>query len=398
MPTLLQLNCTSNWGSTGKIAEQIGLKAIDAGWECYVAFGRSSNQSSLKTVKVGNKFRTLEHYAEGSLLDNEGLASRMPTKRLLKEIDKIHPDVVHLHNIHDHWMSYRILFEYLSSKQIPVVWTLHDCWPFTGHCYHFVSVDCDRWKTGCYSCPLRNMFCDQSKRNWNLKKSLFASHPNLIVVPVSQWMGDFVKESFLKDKRIEVIHNGIDTSVFSPQEVSESERCKEDKMILAVASAWSESKGLSDYYKLNECLPDGFFIALVGLPEEIIKKLPTGIIGLPRTQNAKELAKLYSMARMTLSLSKSESFGLTIAESLACGTPVIVYDNTAQPEVVDSTTGIVVETGNINQIVEAIKTLDARLDMEGEKISTACRKRAEECFDKDKCFEKYIDLYENLLR
>ena len=174
------------------------------------------NPSKSHLIKVGNKLDNYIHYAENLLLDNEGLSSRNATKKLIKEIEKLQPDVIQLHNIHDHFLNYRLLFEYLNRTEIKVMWTFHDCWAFTGHCYHFVSSNCMRWKDGCHDCPQREKFCDCSKRNWNLKKSLFASCPNLTLVPVSHWMGGFVKESFLKDKHVEVIHNGIDLTVFKP--------------------------------------------------------------------------------------------------------------------------------------------------------------------------------------
>ena len=202
MPTLLQLNCASNWGSTGKIVEQIGLKAQSAGWECYVAFGRESNPSALKKIKVGNIFWTLEHFAENRFLDNEGLASRIPTKWLLKEIDKIHPDVVHLHNIHDHWLNYKLLFEYLVERQIPVVWTQHDLWAATGRCCYNL-LGCERWKTECYGCPLNKWYSlDKSRRNFNLKKNLCEGLKSLTIVPVSEWLADNMRQSHLKDRPI----------------------------------------------------------------------------------------------------------------------------------------------------------------------------------------------------
>lgn len=392
MKTLLQIDVSCNWGSTGKIAEQIGLVAEKQGWKVYQVWGRHKNPSKLTDIKVGNTLGVYEHYAENILLDNEGLASRFVTKKLLKKIDQIKPDVVQLHDIHNHWLNYKILFEYLNSKRISVVWTFHDCWAFTGHCYHFVSVNCDSWKTGCYSCPLRNRFCDQSKRNWNLKKSLFVSHPNLTIVPVSQWMGDFVKESFLKDKRVEVIHNGIDLTVFQPQEKEESERFK----VLAVSSVWNESKGINDIYTLRGLLPrDVYDIVVVGLSSDQVKNIPNGIIGIQRTQNIQELVQLYSDADVLINPTYADTFPTVNLEALACGTPVITYRTGGSPEAVDSNTGCVIKQGDLNALCTKIQEFNAT----GFKHqhSADCRKRAEECFDKDKCFEKYIDLYEQLI-
>lgn len=400
MPTLLQLNCTSNWGSTGKIAEQIGLKAKDAGWECYVASSRNANPSMLKNIKVGNMFWTLEHYAENRLWDNEGLASCIPTKRLLKEIDKIHPDVVHLHNIHDHWLNYRILFEYLAEKQIPVVWTQHDQWATTGHCCYNL-VGCDRWKTECYDCPLSKWYSlDRSRRNFNLKKNLCAGLKSLTIVPVSEWLADNMSQSHLKNRPIEVIHNGIDINVFKPVVTTpiKNKRIEGKKILLAAASVWSDAKGLRDYIKLSGILPpNDYIIVLVGLMESQIASLPQTIIGLPRTQNVTELVQLYSMAHIVMSLSYSETFGLSIVEGMACGTPAIVYNNTAQKYLIDEQTGLAVETGDIVGVAEAVKMLDAKIEANAEEISVDCRKRAGDYYDKNKNYQSYISLYNKLL-
>ena len=391
MKTLFQINCTSNWGSTGKIAEQIGLCAKTHDWECYMAYGRSSNPSALNNIKVGNMFWTVEHFIENRLLDNEGLASRIPTKRLLKEIDKIHPDVVHLHNIHDHWLNYRILFEYLAEKQIPVVWTFHDCWAFTGHCCHFVESGCEKWKTECGECPMRNRFRDRSRENFLLKKTLFSANKNITIVPCSEWMAGFVRESFLKGKRIQVIHNGVDLNVFKPSTESNSDG---KFRILAVSNVWPKSKGLADIVKLRGMLPSEYEITVVGLNEKQVKSLPVGITGIQRTQNVQELAGLYSSSDVLINTTYADTFPTVNLEALACGTPVITYRTGGSSEAVDENTGAVVEQGNLDALCEKIKEF-SHIGFK-QLHSIDCRKRAEECFDKDKCFEKYIELYNRI--
>ena len=192
MPKLIEINVTSNWGSTGKIAEAIGLAAMIHGWKSYVAYGRFNNPSKLPVIKVGTKWDTYAHFLEQSLLDNEGLCSRGATIKLIDQIKAIDPDVIQLHNIHDHYLNYKILFEYLNQANIQVVWTFHDCWAFTGHCFHFVTKGCSRWQTGCYDCPMKNVlpktFLDRSKKNYELKKKLFGDCKNLTIVPCSDWM------------------------------------------------------------------------------------------------------------------------------------------------------------------------------------------------------------------
>lgn len=282
MPKLLQINITANWGSTGKIAESIGLAAIKRGWESYIAYGRIANPSVSQLIKVGGKWNTYLHYAGNRLLDLEGRCSTRATKRFIKEIDRIKPDVVQLHNIHDHFLNYRLLFEYLNQTDIRVVWTFHDCWAFTGHCYHFVQQDCMKWQTECCNCPQRNRFIDRSQENFNLKKSLLTDNQNLTIVPCSEWMGDFVRKSFLKDKRIQVIHNGVDLNTFK---VIPGLKKKDGKFrILAVSNVWLAYKGYYDIFKLREMLSDEYEITMVGLKENQLTELPAGIRGITRTQ------------------------------------------------------------------------------------------------------------------
>ena len=397
MPTLLQINITANWGSTGKIAESIGLAAIQQGWESYIAYGRWCNPSQSHLIKVGNKLDMYMHYGEQRIRDNEGLCSRGATKRLIKQIMEIKPDVVQLHNIHDHYLNYRLLFEYLNQTDTKVVWTFHDCWAFTGHCFHFVTKKCDRWKSGCYDCPLKNEYpktlVDRSKEHWVLKKNLFTGCKNLTIVPVSDWMGNFVKESFLKDKRICVIKNGVDLNTFRSLVPHSSSELNRKFKILAVSSVWYPDKGELDIYKLRSMLPDDDYeITMVGLSAEQAKKLPSGIIGIQRTQNVQELVQLYSDADVLINPTYADTFPTVNLEALACGTPVITYRTGGSPEAIDNKTGFVVPQGDVAALANAI------MNMRSNPLSSeVCRKRAEEFFDKDKCFEQYVNLYNELL-
>lgn len=400
MPTLLQINITANWGSTGKIAESIGLAAMAQGWESYIAYGRWANPSHSNLIKVGNKLDMYLHYGEQRIRDNEGLCSRGATKRLIGKMDEIMPDVVQLHNIHDHYLNYKLLFEYFNKTNIKVVWTFHDCWAFTGHCFHFVTKNCERWKTGCHDCPLKNeypkTFLDRSKEHYELKKQLYGGCKNLTIVPVSDWMGDFVLQSFLKDKRIEVIKNGVDLETFKPLRTTNNHSGHFNQnqrfRIIAVSNVWNKAKGLFDIYKLREILSDSYEITMVGLSAEQIKKLPEGIHGIQRTQNLQELVQLYSESDVLINPTYADTFPTVNIEALACGTPVITYETGGSPEAIDKETGFVVDQGDIFALSKAITHLK-----ENPILSEKCRLRAETYFDKNKCFEKYIFLYENLL-
>lgn len=398
MSILLQINITANWGSTGKIAESIGIAAIKAGWESYVAYGRWCNPSQSQLIKVGGRWDKYLHYAEQTIRDNEGLCSRNATRRLIRQIEELKPDLVQLHNLHDHYLNYKLLFEYLNLTDVKVVWTFHDCWAFTGHCFHFVTKNCNKWKTGCFSCPMKTVmpktYLDRSRENYELKKTLFTANKNLTIVSVSDWMAEFVRQSFLKDKRIEVIKNGVDLKVFRPLE-----RMTEDGAfrVLAVSSVWNKEKGLYDIFKLRELLPDNYQITIVGLEAKQVDGLPSGIKGVQRTQNVQDLVQLYSDADVLINPTYADTFPTVNLEALACGTPVITYRTGGSPETIDEKTGLVIEQGDVAAMAATVQKYKSLSAQERMTVSEACRKRAETYFDKDKCFEKYVELYESLI-
>lgn len=391
---LLQINSTVNWGSTGKIAEQIGECAMAHGWESYIAYGRMANHSNSTLIRIGNRASQAWHLIISRLFDKHGLGSRCATKKLIRKIEKIKPDIIHLHNIHGYYINYRILFDYLNSTNISVVWTLHDCWSFTGHCAHFVEADCFKWKEQCDNCVLKNSYpktyFSSAKTNFELKRQLFSS-TNTTLVPVSNWLSQFVGQSFFKNKDRAVIHNGININTFRPL----SSKLNTHINILGVSSVWDKSKGLFDFVKLREVLDTNRFnITLVGLTKQQIDNLPKGIIGIERTNSVDELVQLYNDADIFINPTYADTFPTTNLEALACGTPVITYRTGGCPEAVTPETGIVVEPSDINAVAQAINKI---CDKGKEYYTTACRKHAVENFDKDACFEKYIELYNEIL-
>lgn len=397
MPKLLQINVTANWGSTGKIAEQIGLCAIAHGWESYIAYGRMMNPSKNKLIKVGTMADVYEHFVESVFLDNEGLASRCATRKFLQQVDEIKPDIVHLHNIHDHWLNYRLLFKYLAEKNIPTVWTQHDQWAMTGHCM-YAPIRCERWKTECYKCPLSKWFSlDQSNRNYQLKKALIAEIPSLTIVPVSEWLGGCIRQSHLANHPLQVIHNGIDIHGFSPQKTDVCQKYGIEnniKIVLGVAAVWDSRKGLDDFYELAHRLPkDEYVIVIVGrlTKEPESKNKGCQMVFIDRTQNMLELAQLYSSAAVFVNPTYQDNYPTTNLEAMACGTPVITYRTGGSSESVDEKTGAVVSQGDIDALLTNVKRI-ANVD-----CSHSCREKALVEFDREKCFASYISLYDNLL-
>lgn len=399
MKKLLQIDSCLVTGSTGRITESVGRIALQQGWECYIVHGGRyvKRPSCMKDIQSVSPIGEYLHYAESLLRDNHGLASRRATRKVVEEIKRIQPDIVQLHCVHGYYLNYKIIFEYLNSTDIPVVWTFHDCWAFTGHCAHFVTAGCEKWKTGCYDCPLKGDYpkslVDCSRRNYELKKKLFVANKNLHIVPVSDWMAGFVEKSFLKDKSMTVIKNGVDLNVFKSADVETNGKIR----ILGVSGVWNKDKGLYDFYRLRELLDDKYEIILVGLSKEQMKELPTGIIGIEHTESVQELAQLYSSASVFVNPTYADTFPTVNLEALACGTPVITFRTGGSPEAVTPETGWVVEQGDVEGIAALVKSLELKGKSEIIAQRAACRKRAEQEFDKDMCFEKYVELYEGLI-
>jgi glycosyltransferase involved in cell wall biosynthesis len=396
MSALFQINATVNAGSTGKIAEGIGQIALSQGWKSYIAYARRMALSHSQIIRIGNKWDIYRHILMTRLFDRQGLSSCMATKKLIRQIREIQPDIIHLHNIHGYYLNYPLLFKFLKEYDKPVVWTLHDCWAFTGHCTHFILAECDKWKSECCRCPQKNIypksvFVDNSKFNYRRKKQYF-NIPNLTIVTPSKWLAGLVSKSFLQQHQIKVINNGIDLSVFNPIK-AESQK-NEKAILIGVANVWTERKGLNDFIQLSKLLPENIQIVLVGLKKNQIVTLPKSIIGIERTNNAKKLAELYSCADVFVNPTYEDTFPTTNLESLACGTPVITYKTGGSAESISEKTGLVVEQGNIMQLLFGINEL---LSKGKEYYSVNCINRAKELYDKNDRFEDYIELYKQVI-
>lgn len=391
MSKLFQINICSAVLSTGKIAEDISKVAIRHGWETYTAWGRFAKPSVSTQIHVGSKLDTYVHFAAHKLFDCEGLASKLATNRLIKQIEDVKPNVIHLHNIHDHYLNYPLLFKYLATLDTPVVWTQHDCWAFTGGCMYYDLQGCEKWKTGCRDCPEhRALLYDTTEKQYALKRELLSEIKNLTYVPVSDWLADALRESHQKKCSIVTIHNGIDIKLFKP---SCSKVVDGHFRIIGVAAIWDKRKGLEDFIRLRRLLPPEYEITLVGITPKQKNLLPNGIKGITRTTNIQELVQLYSESDVFVNPTYSDNFPTVNLEALACGTPVITYRTGGSPEAVDEKTGVVIEQGDVDGLAETINKMK-----EHPLSAENCRNRAEECFDKDKCFGKYIELYEELLK
>ena len=330
---VLQINSVCGVGSTGRIATDIHSMLTNQGHKSYIAFGRNLPENCNNTIRIGTKYDNYSHIALTRVSDKHGFGSKKATNEFIKEVEKLDPDIIHLHNIHGYYINIEILFEYLKKADKPVIWTLHDCWSFTGHCSHFDYVGCDKWKTGCFNCPEKKSYpasivFDNSKSNYLMKKELFAGVKNMTIVTPSKWLAELVQKSFLGEYPIKVINNGIDLDVFKPTKSNfRKEHNLENKfIILGVASGWSQRKGFHHFIELSKKIKKDEKIIIVGLTEKQKKSLPHNIIGITRTNNIKELAEIYSVADIYVNLTLEDNFPTTNLEALACGTPVITFD------------------------------------------------------------------------
>ncbi|MFX0558405.1 glycosyltransferase [Maribacter sp. CXY002] len=402
MKKVLQINTVAGFGSTGRIADNIGEQAKQQNWESFLAYGRKEGKSTSQLFKIENKLGNFYHLVMTRLTDKHGLGSTNATKKFIKYIQDLNPDIIHLHNIHGYYLNYKLLFDFLNNLDTPLVWTLHDCWSFTGHCSYFDFVECGKWKEECNQCPQLHSYpksyVDNSLSNYQLKKKLFSEHPNLTIVPVSNWLGDLVSESFLGKHRKKIIHNGVDTDSFKPKKINVSVQKKYNLnnkfIILGVASIWEKRKGLDDFITLSKMISEHEVIVLVGLNSTQLKELPNNIIGISRTDSINELAELYSTAGVFFNPTYEDNFPTTNLESLSCGTPVITYNTGGSPEAISSDSGFTVAKGDLSHMLECVSTIQK---LGKAYFSDNCRKRVIHNFEMKNQFLKYIDLYNSLI-
>lgn len=395
-----------HFGSTGKIMLNIAETARATGHRArtfspryYQRWGKAVLPTIAHHTYFGSSLENAVHIALTRLTGLHGVFSWGETWQLLRELDRFQPDIVHLHNLHNLTICVPMLFSYLKRKQIPTVWTLHDCWAFTGQCPHFVLANCDKWKTGCHHCPqpkvMRRVLFDQSKTLWRLKKRWFSRFAQMQIVTPSQWLADLAAQSFLKQYPIKVINNGIDLTVFRPAESNfrKKHSLNAEKVILGVAAGWEIRKGLDVFIRLAEELPDEYRIVLVGTNDRIDKELPKKIISIHQTMNQQELAEIYSAADVYVNPTREDNYPTVNMEAIACGTPVITFRTGGSPEIPDDTCGCVVEIDD----VEAMKAEIIRICTEKPYSVEQCLERAKS-FDRNAKFDAYVKLYSEVLK
>lgn len=364
MSKILFINSVCD-GSTGTICKNLYKEAEKNGHNCCIAYGRGIAPVGFKTIKIGNKLDMYIHILKSRIFDNSGFNSKNITKKFIKEIEDFGPDIIYMHNLHGYYLNVEILFDYLKKqKNIKKIWTLHDCWAFTGHCTHFTVEGCYKWKINCKQCKLKKEYpkcyiLDNSYSNFKKKKECFSNVENLQIITPSIWLAKLVKESFLSSYSIKVQYNEID-DIFIPtdNDIKNQMKLSNKYLLLGVSSIWNDKKGFSDFKLLAEKLDERFIIILIGLKQKQIKKLPKNIIGIEKLENKVELAKYYTAADIYINLSKEETFGMTTVEALSCGTKVIVYKNTACEEIANLYGGSIVSQDIDNVFYEIYNLLN----------------------------------------
>lgn len=389
---IVQINSVCGVGSTGRIVTDIYHELKKRGDICNVFYGRGIARSCDDAIKISNDFDFYKHVLSTRIFDNHAFCSSDRTRLAIKKIDELKPDVIHLHNIHGYYINVELLFEYLKvNKKIKVVWTLHDCWSFTGHCSYFDYSSCDKWKSECSNCPQKKNYpasylLDNSFNNFNRKKSSFTGLDNVTIVTPSQWLADLVKQSYLNEYPIHVINNGIDLDIFTPRKsLFRSKYNLESKfLIMGAASDWSPRKGFDDFISLANLLTNEYTIILVGLTKDRVEKLPSNIIAIDRTDNPIELAEIYSAVDVFFNPTYEDNYPTVNLESIACGTPVITYDTGGSVESVGNDNGFIVKKGDLKAVINIIDELVLRPLVLGETPAS---------FSKTKFVDKIISIY-----
>ena len=389
------------YGSTGKIMFSLSDIATERNHEvkCTTGYTKVGCNRSDWFVTSGFLGKGI-HKVLATITGYRGLFSLAPTLKLILKLRKFSPDVIHLHNLHGWYLNLPVLFGYIKKRNIRVIWTLHDCWSFTGQCPHFTMAKCDKWKTGCHHCKSYHnypaAYRDSSRRMWKLKKKWFTGIRNLTIVTPSNWLADLVKQSYLKDYPVMIINNGIDLSVFKPSESNFRNKyaiSMSKKILLGVSFGWGEKKGLDVFLELAKRLDnEKYQIVLVGTDETVDQQLSESIISIHRTQNQKELAEIYTVADLFVNPTREENYPTVNMESIACGTPVLTFRTGGSPEILDETCGSVVDCDDIDAMEKEI----IRICENNPYSQEMCLQRAQ-AFDMHERFHEYIALYENCI-
>ena len=398
MKKVVMIN-TVLYGSTGNIVRQLKTLAEENGMEAYTvsAYSRKSTMKyGVNDIVIGHYIDRYLHIWLSRVTGLSGTFSVISTLELIRKLKRIKPDVIHLHNLHNAYINLPILFRYIKKNDIKVIWTLHDCWAFTGRCPYFDMLGCEKWKAGCSNCPYPHEYYpiayrDGSGRMWKIKKDAFTGVKDMILVTPSKWLAGLVRESFLKEYPVITINNGIDLEVFRPikNHLFEEITASGKYIVLGLAMDWNKRKGLDVIVDLSSRLNDKYQILMVGTDDKLAEELSKyNIMCINRTGSQQELAEIYTASDVFINPTREDNFPTVNLEALACGTPVITFDTGGSPESLDEKCGIIVSKEDVDGLVRSI----IRICENEEFSSKDCIKRAHN-YDKYEKFKEYIKMY-----
>lgn len=395
---VLQINAVYGVGSTGVIVKDIHEMCLEHNIDSFVAYSSSDiPENEIKNgYKIGSTFGKKLHAFLCRINGMQGYFSRYSTKKLLRYIDGIKPDIVQLHNLHSNYINLNMLLKYLAKNNIKTIVTLHDCWFYTGGCFHYTAAGCDKWLKECGNCPKKKkdtpaFICDRSAKILKDRKKYFGLIKDLTVVGVSEWITNEAVKNVFKGRKAVTIHNGIDTEFFkpTPSDFRKKYGLDDKFVILGPASKWLSAVNEETYKTFVESLKEDEVLVLLGCTEDQLKSLPGKVIGLPFIKDKDELCKIYSAADVFINPTREESLSLINVEAQSCGTPVITFDNTGVKETVDGTSGFAVGNGCPNKIVEIMSGVRKNNIV----ISDDCRIWVKSDFEESINYKKYIQLY-----
>ncbi len=396
---ILFVNSIIGTGSTGRLITGLCRALSAEGVQSLVCYGRKSAPGEVPCYRIGSDQGVYVHGMISRLTDRHGLYSSRATKALVRQIASFGPDLIHLHNIHGYYLNYEILFRFLREYGRPILWTLHDCWSFTGHCTHFEYIGCKRWQEQCRDCMQlreypKSVLLDASETNYRKKKELFTGIRDLSLITPSAWLKGKTEQSFLKGYPVSVIPTGIDLSQFQPTQSALREQygLQDKTVLLGVANPWRERKGLEDFIRLSSMLPENVRIVMIGLKKRQLSLIPKNVIGIEKTDSVKEMAAWYSLADLHVNLTYEDTFPTTNLESMACGSPVLTYGAGGSPESVAEGCGFVLPVGDL----EGVRRIVSEYGRKNEVTVKACIRQAAK-YDKAVRFREYIEKYEEIL-